>query len=221
MGTKRKPMNKIVNISIGQPKEVMFNDKLVQTSIFKQPVDGNVSATFHNLEGDRQADLSVHGGRDKAIYVYSENYYDRWAKSLGKQQLEPAQFGENLTVQGCLDADVIIGEKFQIGSVVVKVTQPRIPCFKLGMRFNDSSLPKLFWETGLLGFYVRVEQEGTMKAGDSIKSLKRPTHGISVHNLWTYVTEKNQEGAAHALTALDHIDDGWNPRLQKLTQNSA
>ncbi len=212
-------MNTVVNISIGQPKKVMLNDQPIQTGIFKQPVAGEIAARFYNLEGDGQADLSVHGGRDKATYVYSEDNYAPFAKALGKQQLEPAQFGENLTVQGCLDTDIIIGETFQIGGVVIKVTQPRIPCFKLGMRFNDKTVPKLFWEMGLLGFYVRVEQEGTMKAGDAIMSLERPNHGISVHDLWAYVTERNRDGATHALASLEHIDDGWKKRLYPLTRD--
>ena len=213
-------MNKIVNICVGQPKELMFNEKPTQTSIFKHPVESAVAASFHNLDGDRQADLSVHGGRDKAIYVYSEDYYARWSELLGKPQLEPAQFGENLTVQGCLDTEIIIGETLQMGSVVVKVSQPRIPCFKLGMRFNDKMIPKLFWETGLLGFYLRVEKEGMLKRGDEITSLERPDHGISVRDLWTFITDGNIDGAQRALAALEHIDDGWIRRLNKLASNS-
>ena len=211
-------MNKLVNICVGQPKEVMFNEKPIQTSIFKYPVEGSAKACLHNIEGDRQADLTVHGGRDKAIYVYSEDNYDRWSEILGRPQLESAQFGENLTVQGCLDTQILIGETLQIGSVIVKVTQPRIPCFKLGMRFNDKMMPKLFWETGLLGFYLRVEKEGTFKRGDVFNSLERPSHGITVRDLWSVVTDGNQDGAKRALAALDHIDDGWILRLNKLAK---
>ena len=212
-------MTEILNVSVGKPKEVMLSGRPVLTSIFKSPVEGDVKATFQNLEGDRQADLSVHGGRDKAIYIYSHDYYADWAKLLKRDSLEAAQFGENLTVRGLVDEDVVVGDKYRIGGVIVTVTQPRIPCFKLGLRLSDQLAPKLFWETGKLGFYVRVEQEGFLKRGDGITQIERPDHNITLRSLWETVTQGNPQRAGHALGALQHLDDGWIRRLTKLATN--
>ena len=213
-------MTEILNICVGKPRVVEVNGKPVQTSIFKSPVEGDVRATFQNLEGDRQSDLSVHGGRDKAIYVYSHDYYKDWAQLLKRDELEPAQFGENLTVSGLVDEDVVIGDIYQIGGVVVTVTQPRIPCFKLGLRFGDQLIPKRFWETGRLGFYLRVEKEGVLRRGDKIALLERPDHGITLRKLWETVTQGDRPSAEKALHALEHIDDGWIRRLKAVASKA-
>ncbi len=207
-------LSEILQVCVGRPREISFEGKPVTTSIFKSPVNGEVFAAYSNLDGDRQADLTVHGGRDKAIYVYSQDYYALWASDLNVPVLEPAQFGENLTVSGCQDADIIIGDRYRMGSAEVVVTQPRIPCFKLGVRFNNKLLPKLFWEKGRLGFYLRVTKEGVLKSGDAIELLERPKHNISVWDLWRTVIEEDRPGAARALNDLAHIDDGWKKRLK-------
>jgi len=210
---------KVLEVCVGRPKDINFNGTRATTSIFKSPVEGDVFASFDNLEGDRQSDLSVHGGRDKAIYVYSHDYYSAWANELNIAKLQPSQFGENLTVSQCLDTQVVIGARYKIGNVEAVVTQPRIPCFKLGIRFNDKQLPKRFWEKGLLGFYMRVEKEGCIRRGDAIILLNCPRHEITVHDLWDIVVQKNVDGSAHALAELRHIDDGWKRRLKKITDH--
>jgi len=207
---------KIVAVSVASPKDVEFNGKTTSTSIFKTPVDGEVFAAFENLQGDRQADLGVHGGRDKALYVYSFDYYAQWAQELGRTELEPAQFGENLTVTGCLDEDVMIGSRFGIGSVEVVVTQPRMPCYKLGIRMGDADFPNRFWATGRLGFYVRIEQTGPLERGDEIELLDTPSHGITVRELWRTVTTKNSPEARRALDHLPDLDGGWLRRLRRV-----
>jgi len=206
---------KIITVSVASPKDIEFDSKTTSTSIFKTPVDGEVFADFENLQGDRQADLGVHGGRDKALYVYSFDYYAQWAQEFGRTELEPAQFGENLTVTGCLDEDVVIGSRFGIGSVEVVVTQPRIPCFKQGIRMGDADFPNRFWATGRLGFYVRVEQTGLLERGDEIELLDTPSHGITVRELWRTVTTKNSPEARRALDHLPDLDDGWLRRLRR------
>jgi len=205
----------IVQISVASPGGVEFNGKTTSTSIFKAPVDGEVFADFDNLHGDRQADLSVHGGRDKAIYLYSYDYYPLWAQELGIAELEPAQFGENLTVTGCQDEQVVIGTRLRVGNSELVVTQPRLPCFKLGIRMNNVDFPNRFWATGRLGFYVRVEQPGSMKRGDAIDALHIPSHGITVRKLWHAVTTRRSNEARNALDHLADLDAGWQRRLKQ------
>lgn len=206
-------MAKILEVSVGSPRSVMHENKLVETAIFKSPVKAAVFASYSNLAGDKQADLSVHGGRDKAIYAYSREYYAGWARALGRTNLEPAQFGENLTVEGGRDHEIIIGDHYQIGDARVVVTQPRIPCFKLGMRLGDMRAPNMFWSRGELGFYLRVEKEGLLAPGDELILIERPGHEISIRSLWEILKRRDREKASKALSCLPHLDDGWRRRL--------
>ena len=209
---------KIKQISVGLPGNFRFDGRNVTTSIFKSPVDGKVEAGYHNLAGDRQSDLKVHGGRDKAMYAYSQDYYPAWADDLGLAELEPAQFGENLAVTGGMDSDVVIGASYAVGSAEVTVTQPRIPCFKLGIRLNNIEFPRLFWEKGRLGFYLRVEKEGALQNGDIFKLIHKPGHGISVQDLWAAVVHRDAAVASQALEQLQYLDGGWIRRLEVITR---
>lgn len=206
-------MAKIIEISVGSSRSVMHEDKPVETAIFKSPVTKAVFASYANLAGDKQADLSVHGGRDKAIYAYSHDYYAGWASALGRAHLEPSQFGENLTIDGGRDPEIIIGDHYQIGDVRAVVTQPRIPCFKLGIRLNDMRVPNMFWSRGELGFYLRVEKEGLLAPGDELILIDRPDHQISVRALWEVLKTRDREMASKALSCLPYLDDGWRKRL--------
>ena len=167
-----------------------------------------------NLTGDGQADLKVHGGRNKAIYVYSQGHYQYLAKEFGVDALEDAQFGENLTVTGLTENQVIIGDSYKIGTAIVTVTQPRLPCFKLGIRIGDEAFPNQFLESGRLGLYLRVEEEGALQCGDTFDLIDRPAHGISLHDLWRIVF-RNDGDANHALDNLPHLDSGWIRRLRQ------
>jgi len=210
----------IESIAVGRPREVQFGNKKTLTSIFKTVVDGPVSIRKLNIDGDKQADLSVHGGRDKAIYVYPSEYYASWASDLGAISLEPSQFGENLTVSGVTDSHVVLGSKFQLGTAKVTVTQPRIPCFKLGIRLNDATFPKQFWEAGRLGFYLRVENEGTAEAGQSLQLVDAPVHGITVRGLYKTVVTGNRRDANLALENLPRLDEGWIRRLRTISNST-
>ncbi len=205
----------ILQLSIAQPKEVDFNNKTISTSIFKSPVDGPLMAYFDHIDGDLQADLSVHGGRDKAIYVYSQAHYQFWQAELDRDKLEIAQFGENLTVSKGLEQEIVIGSRYRLGDAEVVVAQPRIPCFKLGIRVGDKNFPKVFWDSGLLGFYLRVEKEGILQRGDSFELMESPAHGITVHDLWAMLTQKNATIAETSLNQLQHLDSGWRKRLKQ------
>ena len=208
---------KVVTVSVGMPLEVDHDGKRISTGIFKSPANGAVFADRANLEGDGQADLSVHGGRDKALYFYSLDYYETWARELGRPSLEESQFGENLTVSGCRDEEVVIGARLRIGGAEVVVTQPRIPCFKLGIRVGDPTFPNRFWNAGRLGFYARVEQPGFVESGDAITVVDIPDHGITIRELWRSVTEVDRAACLLAMDPLPAIDDGWRKRLRRAT----
>jgi MOSC domain-containing protein YiiM len=213
---------KILQVSVGMPADICFNGKNVTTGIFKRPVDGNVSVNLLHLDGDGQADLKVHGGRDKAIYVYPACHYQAWKKELGIESLQAAQFGENLTVAGMSDKTVIVGDRYRVGSAQVMVTQPRLPCFKLGIRMDDKSFPSRFLASGRLGFYLRVEQTGMLETGDTFELLDRPEHGISVHNLWSVVFDAphRDENTTRGLAELEHLDAGWRRRIRLIMRKN-
>ncbi|MEJ2576754.1 MAG: MOSC domain-containing protein [Gammaproteobacteria bacterium] len=208
---------RIEQLAVGRPKLVSYDGKEVSTAIFKHPVAGRAAVTLTNIDGDRQADLTVHGGRDKAVYVYPAKHYATWAEELGVESLEPAQFGENLTVSGVDETTVTIGSRYRFGSSMAVVAQPRLPCFKLGIRMNDHRFPQRFLASGRLGFYLRVEQEGDVGAGDAFELFEQPGHDITVHGLWQIVFGGGTpDEARQAIELLPHLDDGWIRRLRKL-----
>jgi len=208
----------IRQVSTGKPKTVRHGDKDIETGIFKTPVAGRVEVTLAGIVGDGQADLSVHGGRDKAVYVYPERHYDTWSRELGVSKLQPAQFGENFTVSELAEDSVAIGDRFRFGSVVAIVSQPRLPCFKLGIRMQDESFPQRFLASGRLGFYLRVEDEGETVTGDDFERVERAQHDITVTRLWEVVFGGNRDAdeARRCLELLPHLDAGWQRRLRAI-----
>lgn len=174
---------KLVSISVGLPREVVWNDRVVLTSIYKAPVAGPVRVTRLNLDGDQQSDLSVHGGVDKAVYVYPSEHYEFWRKELPGMDLPFGFFGENFTTDGLDEKTTYIGDRFRIGSAEFVVTQPRMPCYKLGIRFGRPDIIKRFLRSGRSGFYLAVLTEGQVTAGDAIELFKRSDHDISVADI--------------------------------------
>ena len=158
---------KLLSVNVGLPREIEWKGKVVRTSIFKVPVRGRVQVGQLNLEGDQQSDLSVHGGIDKAVYAYPSEHYPFWRQELPGMDLAWAVFGENFTTEGLLEETVHIGDRFRVGSAEFVVTQPRMPCFKLGIRFDRSDIVKRFLQSGRTGFYFAVLREGEVTAGDS------------------------------------------------------
>jgi MOSC domain-containing protein YiiM len=171
---------KVVSINVGLPQEVPWHGRLVTTGIFKNPVEGRVALRKLDLDGDRQADLSVHGGLDKAVYCYPLEHYSYWKKKLPGRNLPPGSFGENFTTEGLLEGKVHIGDQFRVGSAEVTVTQPRLPCYKLGVKFDSDDMVKKFLETGRTGFYIRVTREGEVGTGDEITPMSRDANGVPV-----------------------------------------
>jgi MOSC domain-containing protein YiiM len=173
---------KIVSLNLGLPREVVWHGINVTTGIFKEPVPGRVVLRKLNLDGDQQADLTVHGGEFKAVYCYPMEHYEYWNRKLGRD-LPIGMFGENFTVNGMLEEDVLIGDRFTVGSAEVIVTQPRLPCYKLGVRFEADDMVKLFFESRRTGFYVAVTREGEVGAGDTITRIASGAEGVSVADI--------------------------------------
>jgi MOSC domain-containing protein YiiM len=171
---------KIISLNVGLPRTVSARDREVTTGIFKSPVPGPVMLRRLNLDGDRQADLENHGGRNKAVYAYPSEHYEFWRGELPGMDLPWGIFGENLTIEGLMEDAACIGDHFRIGEAVVAVSQPRIPCYKLGIRFGRDDIVKRFLASGRSGIYFSVVEEGMVKAGDAIERIHRNEHGISV-----------------------------------------
>jgi MOSC domain-containing protein YiiM len=174
---------KVISVNVGLPREVMWHGINVATGIFKEPVEGRVRLRKLNLDGDRQADLTVHGGKDKAVYCYPLAHYDYWKRELPGRELPAASFGENFTTDGLLEDSTHIGDKFSIGSAEVIVTQPRLPCYKLGIRFQSDDMVRRFMASGLTGFYLAVTREGEVGAGDEIRTIARDPESIPVSEI--------------------------------------
>jgi len=175
---------KVLSVNVGQPGEVLANGRNVSTGIFKTPIKGRVRVRSLNIDGDRQADLSVHGGPDKAVYVYPHEHYAHWERELGRRDFTSGQFGENLTTRGLLEGDVRIGDVLEIGTTRFEVSQPRIPGFKLALRMGMPQFPKLFLKSQRTGFYLRVLQEGEIGAGDTISRITTDSRQMTVREVF-------------------------------------
>ncbi len=177
-------MAELVSVNVGLPSQIETSRGPVMTAIFKSPTDRRLRVEPHNLEGDRQADPSVHGGENKAVYGYPIEHYPVWADELGRSDLEYGQFGENLTTRGLLEKELGIGDVFSAGSAVLQVSQPRAPCFKLGIRMRDKSFVRTFLQSGRPGFYFRIVESGELGVGDAVTCIERGPTGITVHEIW-------------------------------------
>ena len=207
---------KLLSVNVSLPKEITSKGKTVRTGIFKEPVQGRVRVNKLNLEGDGQADLIGHGGEFRAVYVYSFDNYAHWARELGRTDFTFGQFGENLTVEGMLDHDVHVGDIFRIGTALFEVTQPRVPCFKLGIRMGMPQFPKMFFASGRPGFYLRVLEEGEVGAGDVIDRVKTDPERMTVReiNHLLYFGQKNLEEAKKALR-IKALSPGWRESFEE------
>jgi MOSC domain-containing protein YiiM len=171
---------KIFSLNVGVPREVKWTGGEVRTGIYKEPVQGRVNLRRLNLDGDRQADLTVHGGPYKAMYCYPCEHYDYWKKALPGRELRIGIFGENFTTEGLFEDTAHLGDEFAVGTAEVVVTQPRLPCYKLGIRFDDGLMVKRFLASGRSGFYLSVKKAGEVGAGDEISVIARDPEEISI-----------------------------------------
>ena len=179
---------RLVSVQVGRPRRVQWHGKPVSTGIYKEPVAGRIVLYRFNLDGDQQADLTVHGGPDKAVYVYPSEHYPIWQAEFPDMRLPYGMFGENFTTEGLDESSVHIGDQFRIGGAVVVVTQPRIPCYKLGIRFGRPDMPKRFHASGRCGFYLAVLHEGEVGAGDVWERMARNDQQVSVIESYRLLT---------------------------------
>ena len=171
---------RLISLNVALPRLAVYRDQTVSTGIFKEPVSGPVALRTLNLDGDRQADLTVHGGRFKAVYGYPSEHYEFWREELSEMSLTWGMFGENFTTEGLSEADLHIGDRLRIGTAIIMVRQPRNPCYKLALKFQRNDIQARFLRSGRSGFYFSVEQEGTVDTGNSFEALSREPQAITI-----------------------------------------
>jgi MOSC domain-containing protein YiiM len=209
----------IMSLNVGLPRDVLWHGRNVTTGIYKKPVDGRVAVRTLNLDGDRQADLTAHGGEYKAVYCYPVEHYAFWKKELPGRDIPTAIFGENFTTEGLEENSVHLGDQFAIGSAEFVVTQPRLPCYKLGIRFGSDDMVKHFLLSGRSGFYFAVTREGEVGAGDGIKRIAQDPNGVPVSEITRlYITKRfDKEDITSLRRALQvtALPDSWKNYFQE------
>ncbi|MGD1101777.1 MAG: MOSC domain-containing protein [Terriglobia bacterium] len=208
---------KVVSINVALPRVVSVHGKQIETGIFKIPVSGPIAVNKLNLQGDGQADLAVHGGPDKAVYLYSWDNILHWKKAWQRDDLGPGSFGENLTVEGLGENEVALGDEFAIGTACFVVTQPRLPCFKLALALETPSIPKTFLESGRTGFYLRVLHEGALQAGDPIYPLpsREPAKVTIAEFVELYRIQRATRDQIRKILSLAALPEEWKKRLTR------
>jgi MOSC domain-containing protein YiiM len=206
-------IGRVVSVNVGRPRTVEWAGRRVRTAIWKAPVSGPVAVRGENLDGDDQADRRVHGGRDKAIYAYAEEDYRWWEATLGAA-LGPATFGENLTTAGIDLADAVVGERWLAGSATLEVSEPRLPCFKLGIRMGDAGFVERFERAARFGTYLRIAAGGEVRAGDPVVRVCRPAHGLRVGDLIAAHLQPTAELLARVVTTTD-VSPGWRHHAER------
>jgi MOSC domain-containing protein YiiM len=200
---------KLISLNVGLPREVAWDGGSVRTGIFKTAVPGPIRVERLNLVGDRQADLSAHGGPYKAVYGYPAEHYDYWRGALGRE-LPWGMFGENLTTEGLLESSLYIGDRYRVGTAELIVTQPRVPCYKLGIRFGSQHMVKRFLRSRRTGFYFAVAQEGEMDRRDAIELVSRDTSGLTVADIFElYAFDTDDREKLQRAAELKTLPDGW------------
>ncbi len=219
---------KLLNICVGKPKEVEWQGKFISSGIWKEPIQGPVKASRTGLEGDGQADLNVHGGIEKAVYAYSFHNYNWWQKTIDKEipnhkegKLKPGAFGENLVVDKFDEKQIFIGDVFQVGEAQLEVSEPRFPCFKLGIKFGEPKIIKLFLESELSGIYFRVLKEGVLQAGDKLKLIKSEAVKVSIHEMVSFYRTKDMAPARAAeILKLKSLGPRWREKFEKIDRRN-
>jgi MOSC domain-containing protein YiiM len=201
---------KLISVNVGLPREVAANGGIVSTGIFKHAVSGTIRVERLNLVGDGQADLSVHGGPYKAVYAYPSEHYAYWRHELPEDDLPWGMFGENLTTEGLHENAVHIGDRYRVGTAELVVSQPRVPCYKLGIRFGRPEMVKRFLQSGRSGFYFSVAQEGEVTAGDSIELLSREANSLPISDInKLYAAEKHDRDMLLHASRLEALPESW------------
>ena len=212
---------KLTSVNVGLPREVTVGEKTVRTSIWKNPVQGRVHVSTLNLDGDQQSDLTVHGGVDKAVYLYPGEHYSFWRTQLPGVDLPWGAFGENFSTEGILEDQIKVGDRIRIGSVEFTVTQPRMPCFKLGIRFDRRDMVKRFLESKRTGFYLAVLREGEVGGGDTIEFTERQASGVTIADIVNlYTTDAHNQELLRRATDLPALPQSWKDYFRKRLRNA-
>ena len=213
---------RLVSVNVSAPRQIEYQGRVLRTGIFKEPVSGRVRVRRLNIEGDGQADLKVHGGRDMAVYAYPVEHYPHWEKALGRSTFPHGQFGENLTVEGLLEDSVRVGDVLGVGTSRLQVTQPRIPCYKLAMRMDQGAdFPGRFQDSGRLGFYLRVLEEGEIGAGDTIELLERDAESATITEfIEIYLHRSSDPVSLRRILAARDLGDAWRVSFEQMLQKA-
>ena len=207
---------KLISVNVGRPSDVEVNGRIVRTSIWKSPRRGRLRVTTLNIDGDEQSDLAVHGGMYKAVYCYPSEHYEYWRRELSGAELPWGVFGENLTTEGLLETGVYIGDRMKIGSAEFLVTQPRQPCYKLGIRFGRDDMINRFLASGRSGFYVRVVREGDIAGGDPIRFAARAKGSVSVSDIFAlYLDDEGRDEDLKRAAAAPGLSPSWKDHFLK------
>ena len=209
---------KVLSVNVGLPRKVLFNGQTITTAIFKDPVKGPVMLRKINIDGDKQADLTVHGGMDKAVYSYPVEHYDYWRKQYPNIDITWGMFGENFTTEGLIEDTVNIGDKVQIGSAKLVATQPRMPCYKLGVRFGLMEIIKRFLSSGRPGIYFKVLKQGEVKTGDKIEIIEKDKNNVSVKDIVRlYINRDHVDNIETMRRAIkiNALPEGWKYEFQQ------
>jgi MOSC domain-containing protein YiiM len=206
---------KVLSVNVGLPREVTWQGKRVTTGIFKEPIQGRVMMRTLNLDGDQQADLTVHGGVRKAVYAYSSEHYNYWRTELPGMDLSWGTFGENFTTEGLLEDAVYIGDRFRIGETEVMVTEPRMPCYKLGIKFGRADIIKRFLASRRTGFYFAVMRAGMVGAGDDVELIGREQQEISIADITRlYAFDKDDLKSLRRAIQVEALPESWKGYFQ-------
>ncbi len=209
---------KVLSVNVGLPRKVIFNGQTITTAIFKDPVNGPIMLRRLNLDGDRQADLTVHGGVDKAVYSYPAEHYGYWRKQFPHMDPEWGLFGENFTTEGLMEDTVNVGDQFKVGSAKIVASQPRMPCYKLGVRFGTMDIIRRFLASGRPGIYFRVLEEGEVQTGDKIEITKKDKNNVTVKDivrLYVYRDDTGNIETMRRATKISALPEGWRHEFQQ------
>ena len=204
----------VISVNVGRPREVIWKGMTVQTGIFKEPVDSQVEIRKLNLAGDQQADLTVHGGAAKAVFAYPAEHYEYWQKNLPDVPFSWGKFGENLTTEGLAEETLCIGDRFRVGSAILMVTQPRMPCYKLALRFDRDDMIKRFLASQRSGFYFSVVEEGKVQAGSKVEILSRDPHRVAILDIVRlYLGQAHDPDLLHRAMNVSALPQNWKAEL--------
>src|SRR4051794_29284765 len=217
------PVGRLTSVNVGLPQDVAWQGRTVRTAVWKRPVDGARLVRRLNIEGDGQGDLAGHGGPNRAVFVYQLESYEYWRRQLGRDDFTYGEFGENFTVRGLADDQVCIGDRFRIGEALFEVSQPRVTCYRVGIRMNDTRMPALLVSHHRPGFYLRVLREGAVQAGDQIEKVAAGAEAMTVAGVDALLYLPGQHSSEQARRALNIpvLSDGWKASLRAIADQAA